>query len=110
MRCVARPPLGLAFRPLSQEHRPGEEPGRVAGRGRWRQAASLRPALGATNHALLCARGLKRAIGSEDDGVRGLEILNEIGDQAIVDNNEPEGKWPVARLAEVDAQIGVVGT
>ena len=36
--------------------------------------------------------GLKHAIIAENNGVRGVEILNEIGDQAVVANNEPEGK------------------
>jgi hypothetical protein len=34
--------------------------------------------------------GLKHAIVTENNGVRGLEILNKIGDQAIIANNEPE--------------------
>ena len=34
--------------------------------------------------------GLERAIACEDDRVRGEEILNQIGAQAIFDNNEPE--------------------
>ena len=38
--------------------------------------------------------GLKHAIVSEDNGVRGVEILNEIGDQAVIANNEPERKGP----------------
>jgi len=34
-------------------------------------------------------KGLKHAIVSENNGVRGVEILNEIGDLAILSNNEP---------------------
>jgi hypothetical protein len=36
-------------------------------------------------------KGLRHAIITENNGVRGLEILNEIGEHAIIANNEPEG-------------------
>lgn len=35
-------------------------------------------------------KGLRHAIISENNGVRGVEILNEIGHQAIIANNEPQ--------------------
>jgi hypothetical protein len=35
---------------------------------------------------------LEHAIITENNGVRGVEILNELGDRAIIVNNEPEGK------------------
>ena len=34
--------------------------------------------------------GLKHAIITENNGERGVEIINEIGDKAIISNNEPE--------------------
>jgi hypothetical protein len=39
-------------------------------------------------------KGLRHAIVTENNGVRGMEILNEIGDKAIVANNEPGEKRP----------------
>jgi hypothetical protein len=38
--------------------------------------------------------GLQHAIITENNGVRGLEIRNEIGDRAVLANNEPESKGP----------------
>jgi hypothetical protein len=35
-------------------------------------------------------KGLQHAIISENNGVRGVEILNQIADQAIIANNEPQ--------------------
>ena len=35
-------------------------------------------------------KGLQHAIITENNGVRGVEITNEIGDKAIIANNEPE--------------------
>jgi hypothetical protein len=37
-------------------------------------------------------RGLKHAIITGNNGVRGVEILNEIGERAIIAENEPEPK------------------
>jgi hypothetical protein len=37
---------------------------------------------------------LRHAIVAESDGVRGAEIVNEIGGQAIIANNEPGRKGP----------------
>ena len=39
-------------------------------------------------------KGLWHAIITENNGVRGVEIQNEIGDQAVVANNEPAGNGP----------------
>jgi hypothetical protein len=38
--------------------------------------------------------GLEHAIITENNGVRGVEIRNEIGDRAVVANNEPQSKGP----------------
>jgi hypothetical protein len=46
------------------------------------------------SRALRCARGLKHAIITENNGVRGVEIQNDIGDQAVIANNEPTPKEP----------------
>ena len=35
-------------------------------------------------------KGLQHAIVTENNGVRGVEILNQIGDEAIIANNEPD--------------------
>ena len=35
-------------------------------------------------------RGLKHAIITENNGVRGVEILNELGGEAAIANNEPQ--------------------
>jgi hypothetical protein len=35
---------------------------------------------------------LQHAIITENNGVRGVEIRNEIGDPAVLANNEPEAK------------------
>jgi len=37
-------------------------------------------------------QGLEHAIITENNGVRGVEILNQIGDKAVITNNEPERK------------------
>ncbi|HVM48824.1 MAG TPA: hypothetical protein VMU04_12405 [Candidatus Acidoferrum sp.] len=37
-------------------------------------------------------QGLQHAIVTENNGVRGTRILDEIGDQAVIANNEPELK------------------
>jgi len=37
-------------------------------------------------------KGLQHAIITENNGVRGAQIVNEIGDQAVIANNEPEAK------------------
>ena len=37
-------------------------------------------------------KGLQHAIVTENNGVRGAQIINEIGDQAVIANNEPEQK------------------
>ena len=34
--------------------------------------------------------GLKHAIITENNGVRGVEIANEIGERAVIANNEPK--------------------
>jgi hypothetical protein len=50
---------------------------------------------GTTKHvpSIALRNGLKRAIVSENMGQSGVEIINEIGDKAILSNNEPyEGK------------------
>jgi hypothetical protein len=37
-------------------------------------------------------KGLQHAIITENNGVRGAQIINEVGDKAIIANNEPEVK------------------
>jgi hypothetical protein len=37
-------------------------------------------------------KGLQHAIITENNGVRGAQIVNEIGDHAVIANNEPEAK------------------
>jgi hypothetical protein len=37
-------------------------------------------------------KGLQHAIITENNGVRGAQIVNEIGDKAVIANNEPEAK------------------
>jgi hypothetical protein len=39
--------------------------------------------------SILLKKGLKHAIISENNGANGVNIVNEIGDQAIIANNEP---------------------
>jgi hypothetical protein len=39
---------------------------------------------------IVLKQGLKHAIVSENNGVNGVHIVNEIGDRAIVVNNEPQ--------------------
>ena len=47
---------------------------------------------GSDEPAITLRKGLEHAIITENNGVRGVEILNELGDRAIIVNNEPEGK------------------
>jgi len=47
---------------------------------------------GSDEPSLILRQGLQHAIITENNGVRGVEILNEIGDRAMVSNNEPESK------------------
>jgi hypothetical protein len=44
---------------------------------------------GTDEPALALREGLRHAIISENNGVKGVEIVNEIGDRAILSNNEP---------------------
>jgi hypothetical protein len=37
-------------------------------------------------------KGLQHAIITENNGMRGAQILNEIGERAVIANNEPESK------------------
>ena len=39
--------------------------------------------------SILLKKGLKHAIVTENNGVKGVSITNEIGEQAIISNNEP---------------------
>ena len=39
-------------------------------------------------------QGLRHAIVTESNDVRGVEIQNNIGDQAVIANNEPTPKGP----------------
>ena len=70
---------------------PTEEHGRVIGRGRWKQAAIARLHLCSDEPSIALRPGLKHDIAGENDGLRGVEIVNEIGDQAVIANNEPGG-------------------
>jgi len=47
---------------------------------------------GSDEPAITLRKGLEHAIITENNGVRGVEILKELGDRAIIVNNEPEGK------------------
>jgi hypothetical protein len=49
---------------------------------------------GSDEPCIALRKGLKHAIVTENNGVRGVEILNEIGEQAAIANNEPVGKGP----------------
>jgi pectate lyase-like protein len=49
---------------------------------------------GSDEPSIALRKGLSHAIVTGNNGVRGVEILNEIGDQAIVSDNEPERKKP----------------
>ena len=42
--------------------------------------------------AIALRKGLKHAIVSENNGEHGVKVINEIGDKAIIVNNEPEEK------------------
>jgi hypothetical protein len=46
---------------------------------------------GTDEPAIALRKGLQHAIISENNGVRGVEILSQIADQAIITNNEPPG-------------------
>ncbi len=47
---------------------------------------------GSDEPCIALRQGLQQAIITENNGVRGLEILNQIGERAVIANNEPEGK------------------
>lgn len=47
---------------------------------------------GSDEPAIALRPGLQHAIISENNGVRGVEIANEIGEQAVLSNNEPTPK------------------
>jgi len=47
---------------------------------------------GTDEPSITLKKGLEHAIVTENNGVRGVEIRNEIGDKAIIDNNEPQLK------------------
>ena len=49
---------------------------------------------GSDEPSIALRKGLRHAIVTENNGVRGLEILNEIGDKAVIANNEPGEKGP----------------
>ena len=49
---------------------------------------------GTDEPSIALRKGLRHAIVTENNGVRGAEILNEIGDQAVIANNEPAGNGP----------------
>ena len=42
--------------------------------------------------SILLGKGLKHAIVTGTNGVRGVTIKNQIGDQAIISDNEPSGQ------------------
>jgi hypothetical protein len=45
---------------------------------------------GTDEPSIALRKGLKHAIITENNGVRGVEILNELGAEAVVANNEPQ--------------------
>ena len=47
---------------------------------------------GTDEPSIALKKGLQHAIVSENNGVRGVEIRNEIGERAIISNNEPSPK------------------
>ncbi|HEY5911051.1 MAG TPA: glycosyl hydrolase family 28-related protein [Verrucomicrobiae bacterium] len=47
---------------------------------------------GSDEPCIALRKGLQHAIITENNGVRGLEVANEIGDRAVIANNEPERK------------------
>lgn len=49
---------------------------------------------GTDEPSIALRQGLQHAIVTENNGVHGVEILNEIGDHAVLANNEPEAKKP----------------
>jgi hypothetical protein len=49
---------------------------------------------GTDEPSIALRRGLQHAIITENNGVRGVQIINEIGDKAIIANNEPERQSP----------------
>ena len=44
---------------------------------------------GSDEPCIALRKGLQHAIITENNGVRGLDILNEVGDRAVIANNEP---------------------
>ncbi len=49
---------------------------------------------GSDEPCIALRKGLQHAIITENNGVRGVQTLNEIGERAIIANNQPEGKGP----------------
>jgi hypothetical protein len=49
---------------------------------------------GTDEPAIALHRGLQHAIITENNGVRGVDIANQIGEQAIIANNEPVRDQP----------------
>lgn len=47
---------------------------------------------GTNKPCITLKKGLQQAILTENNGVRGVEISNEIGERAIITNNEPGTK------------------
>jgi hypothetical protein len=45
---------------------------------------------GTDEPSIALRKGLQHAIVTENNGVRGTQILNEVGDKAVIANNEPE--------------------
>ena len=80
--------------PLFQQHQ-GEEPWRVAGRDRCGGKLQVRGCSFGSDELSIASRpGVKDAIVTENNGVRGVEILNDIGDQAVVAYKESAGNGP----------------
>src|SRR5258708_2784975 len=82
--------LRLSF----QQYWPAERFGRLDGRSRWWQTSIARLQLWDRRTEHHSAPGSKHAIVTQNGGVRGVKILNEIGDQAIIANNEAERGGP----------------
>ena len=90
MRRLAQQELCVALGLLPQQHRPRKRT--QASPSSKPTAASCRCAAAAsapTNLAIALRKGLQHAIITENNGVHGVEIINEIGDKAIIANNEP---------------------
>ena len=49
---------------------------------------------GSDEPCIALRKGLRHAIVTENNGLRGVEIQNDIGDQAVIANNEPTPKGP----------------